>query len=127
MGLEASDRIPEAIALEAAYSRIREWYKGALKVPGTHHAVAEESRALIEALPSADEASDVEMRAVLAEVIAGRLEWGYHQAEGSYKMAAYALGALGGKDCDYHLTSEDLEMLRHSPLWPLLKPVTNAQ
>jgi len=81
---------------------------------------AKKSEALILALPPPDELSQLEIRAVLGEVIYGNLEWAYHQADSQYKMAAYAHGALEAAGLSWSLTEEDRKQLVGSRLWPHL-------
>lgn len=120
MGLPNDDPVPTEITLRDAYSKIREWYQGHAGRDSNPH--AEASLPLIDALPAADQLSELEIRAVLAEVIMGKLEWGYHQSDGEYKMAAYAHSALDSAGYDFRLTGEEVKGLResNSSLVPLL-------
>ena len=119
MGLGADDAIPNQISLRNAYSAVRDWYRTHVaEVPDWDTAEAARSVLLIKALPESSGLSDLEMRAVLAEVLAGRMEWAYHRSDGAYKMAAYA-EALA--DDDGRLVVEgELAELRRSALAPYL-------
>ncbi|WP_347242855.1 hypothetical protein, partial [Thermogutta sp.] len=95
MGLLASDKKPAQISLKDAYCKIRKWYQANVDmVRSRNDDYGNRSAALIEALPPVDMLSDLEIRAILGEVIYGNLEWAYHKDDGAYKMAAYAHGAL---------------------------------
>jgi hypothetical protein len=123
MGLDPTDPKPEAITLAQAYESIRKWYTQNLpqlqkRPSGEDH--ANKSGNLIRALPPASKLNDIEVRAVLGEVIYGNLEWGYHQTDGHYKMAAYALGALEAAKLPYSMGDADKQQLTSSSLWPLL-------
>lgn len=52
------------------------------------------SVALIDRLHEGSDLTQLELRAVLGEVIYGYLEWAYHENDGDFKMAAYAHAAL---------------------------------
>lgn len=59
---------------------------------------------------------------MLAEVIAGKLEWAYHQSDGLYKMGAYAHAALEQANLPLFLSSEEKAALKASKLYPHLSP-----
>jgi hypothetical protein len=144
MGLDLTDTVPNDLTLSQAYESIRRWYSQSIRllwkqkeisdedvramvllgVYDRIRATGEESRtkseALILALAPADQLSELEIRAVLGEVIYGNLEWAYHQSDGQYKMAAYAKGALATAGLDWRLTEEERQQLEASKLWPFL-------
>lgn len=126
MSLGPNEPALEEIGLANAYALIRTWYQAAIGAPEWASSVSPESRLLIEALPAPEIVCEVEARAVLAEVIAGRLEWGHSHPNGGPSMAAYAYGGLAGRDGEYHLDANDLAALRSSPIARLLTPVTNS-
>ncbi|MGQ9581821.1 MAG: hypothetical protein ACUVT8_12905 [Armatimonadota bacterium] len=77
---------------------------------------------LIENLPDERELSDIEIRAILAEVITGKLEWAYHQSDGHYKMGAYARAALEQAELPSVLSDTERRQLRDSKIYPYLSP-----
>lgn len=123
MALADNDQIPTDISMAQAYSRIRDWYQnnvGVIHSRGIQRDYARRSTALIVDLPPADKTSDLEKRAVFREVMAGLLEWGYHESDGEFKMAAYVRGATQAAGLDWQLTADEERELRSSPLWPLI-------
>jgi hypothetical protein len=110
MGLDPKDPKPTQITIREAYTKIRQWYRvnvpkfldrpakeietGEFKIVRDFSASAKACFDLVDNLPDQSELSDIEIRAVLVEVISGKLEWAYHQSDGDYKMAAYAHAAL---------------------------------
>jgi hypothetical protein len=66
------------------------------------------------------ELTELEVRAVLSEVISGNLEWAYHETDGQYKMAAYAFGAFDAAGLNWSLNEAEREELKSSILWSLL-------
>ena len=123
MGLTQSDPKPHNLTLSQAYERILTWYSQNIpllreRMGGQEY--GKKSEALILALPPADQLSELEIRAVLGEVIYGHLEWAYHQADSQYKMAAYAHGALEAAGLSGSLTEQDRKQLVGSRLWPYL-------
>ena len=123
MGLDSTDSKPKDMSLPQAYENIRRWYTQNLsllqKRPGGVE-YAKQSEALIKALPPASTLNDLEIRAVLGEVIYGNLEWAYHQTDGQYKMAAYAQGAIEAAGLQSSLTETERQQLKGSTLWPYL-------
>ena len=121
MGLSSTDAKPAGVSLTNAYSAIRTWYQDhvdqAQSCGGNY---GRNSVALIQALPPASALSDIEIIAVLREVIVGYLEWAYHKDDGRYKMAAYAEAALETLGHSYFLASEETDLLKTSILWPYL-------
>lgn len=101
MGLDTEDRLPVGISLEDAYAAVRKWYQANTdrlmsdERLGSHAAA---SKPYVDSLPPPDRASPDEMRDCLTRVIARDLEWGYHESDGSYKMAAYAHAVLDASD-----------------------------
>lgn len=107
---------PPSITLRQAYTRVWRWYRenvSRLDATNTGEEYKERSRRLIEHLPEPESATELEMRAVMAEVIAGLLEWDYRET-GVY--ARDAVQPFGG----YTLTPNDRAELRGRPLWPYL-------
>jgi hypothetical protein len=78
------------------------------------------SEALIKALPPASALTDLEIRAVLREVVSGNLEWAYHDTDGQCKMSAYAHGALEAAGLNCSLSESEEQELKGSKLWPHL-------
>jgi len=121
MGLSPNDKKPVNIALKEAYSKIRKWYQANIDMARSgNDDYGNRSAALIEALPQANMLSDLEIRAILGEVIYGNLEWAYHKDDGDYKMAAYAHGALEAAGLSWSISEEERNQLKNSALWPHL-------
>ena len=118
MGLSLDDKKPVDISLKKAYEKIRKWYQAnVIGARNRNDEYGDHSAALIETLPPGDQLSDLEIRAVLGEVIYGNLEWAYHKDDGEYKMAAYAHGALEAAGLSWSLSEEERSQLKSSPLW----------
>jgi hypothetical protein len=87
MGLDSQDKKPQGMLLIQAYDNIGQWYLENLpllpKEWGHQPELAKKSEALIKALPPASKLTELEIRAVLAEVISGCLEWGITTQMGS--------------------------------------------
>ena len=121
MGLSEDDKLPKGISLEEAYRLIRTWYRDNVRIMKDRSGSgASESVRLIMALPSVKSVTELEIRAVLYEVIWGYLECGYHQSDGNYKMAAYAHAALEAHQLGGGFSDEDALTLSESRLWPFL-------
>ena len=123
MALYADDPLPKNLTVSDAYASVRAWYQNhpdpngpwASRPCDPKHAKI--SISLINALPPAKELTDIEMIAVLREVLFGHLEWGFHQCDGRFKMAAYAAGYFS-----YTFTTKDKAQLQNSILRPYLSP-----
>lgn len=131
MGLDSSDLRPTGIALRAAYDAIRAWLQANASHLASHpphdayrdfRPHIEASLPLIEALPPSASLSDIEIRAILLEVIMGKLEWAYHQSDGKFKIAAYAHAALDHAGLSFILTDQEKRALQAtgSQLLPLM-------
>lgn len=123
MGLDPNDKKPKQISLAQAYEHIRRWYSQNLPLLRQRMGEREDgkkSEALIKGLPPASKLTDLEIRAVLGEVIYGNLEWAYHETDGQYKMAAYAHGALEAAGQNWSLSEGERHQLKGSTLWPHL-------
>ena len=124
MGLYLLDKKPHGISIQEAYSSIRSWYQAyseELASRRVDHTYAQKSIALIRALPEGIQLSDIEMKAVFFEVICGLLEWGYHESDGRYKMAAYAHAAIEAHGGYIERSDNDTQRLKESILWPFFK------
>ena len=103
MGLDSDDRLPEGISFRDAYSAVRTWYQSnleQLKADERSESHAKAASAYIESLAPPAEASEVEMKDCLRRVLCRDLEFGYHESDGAYKMAAYAHAAFKTADED---------------------------
>lgn len=122
MGLSEEDKLPTGIELRDAYTKIRNWYQANINLlEESKDEYSEISRNLILSMPEPSTATELEMRAVMGEIIYGKLEWAYHESDGQYNMAAYAHEAVkpfGG----YSISEEDQEALKSSVLWPYVTP-----
>jgi hypothetical protein len=137
MGLDPKDPKPTQITIREAYTKIRQWYRvnvpkfldrpakeietGEFKIVRDFSASAKACFDLVDNLPDQSELSDIEIRAVLVEVISGKLEWAYHQSDGDYKMAAYAHAALEQAGIPTFLSEAEKRELRGSRIYPFLK------
>jgi hypothetical protein len=137
MGLDPKDPKPTQITIREAYTKIRQWYRvnvpkfldrpakeietGEFKIVRDFSASAKACFDLVDNLPDQSELSDIEIRAVLVEVISGKLEWAYHQSDGDYKMAAYAHAALEQAGLPTFLSEAEKCELRGSRIYPFLK------
>jgi hypothetical protein len=138
MGLSNEDKTPDGISLREAYTKIKQWYKintplltqdssgilhtGGLVTQRNYSKYANAALDLVNSLPDESGLSEVEIRAILSEVIAGKLEWAYHESDGKYKMAAYAHAALKKANQPIFLTREDKDKLKSSSLYQFLSP-----
>lgn len=114
MGLSSSDHMPVGISLKDAYVKIRDWYQSNIVIAPSS------SVSLISFLPDVSNLTELEIRAVLGEIIYGNLEWAFHKDDGDYKMADYAIAALNSGGYDNTLSQNDRNKLKPSPLWPYL-------
>jgi len=137
MGLDPKDPKSTQITIREAYTKIRQWYRvnvpkfldrpakeietGEFKIVRDFSASAKACFDLVDNLPDQSELSDIEIRAVLVEVISGKLEWAYHQSDGDYKMAAYAHAALEQAGLPTFLSEAEKRELRGSRIYPFLK------
>jgi len=137
MGLDPKDPKPTQITIREAYTKIRQWYRvnvpkfldrpakeietGEFKIVRDFSTSAKACFDLVDNLPDQSELSDIEIRAVLVEVISGKLEWAYHQSDGDYKMAAYAHAALEQAGLPTFLSEAEKRELRGSRIYPFLK------
>jgi hypothetical protein len=120
MAPSRDESLPE-LGLVEAYARIRDWYtRHGDEIPAHDPSYGQRAAALIRALPPPGEISDLEIRAVFEEVLAGLLEWGYVRSDGRFEMGAYAKGALRRGGHPEWLSTTDREKLTQSPLWPVL-------
>ena len=121
MGLDPGDPTPTGISYFDAYTAIRKWYQANVQqVESKSDKYSARSASLIKALPGDGSLSELEVRAVLGEVIHGSLEWAYHKSDGRYKMAAYAHAAFKAVGAKYSFGEDELKKLRTSKLWPFL-------
>ncbi|HUR32527.1 MAG TPA: hypothetical protein VM032_01950 [Vicinamibacterales bacterium] len=99
MALNEDDPIPHGITSREAYRAIHRWYAANLSQLDRNDPYSQRSARYIQLMPKAASASADEMSDAFNQVLTGLLEWAYHQSDGSYKMAAYALAgqaAIGG-------------------------------
>ena len=121
MGLLAEDKKPDGISLVDAYRAIRAWYQAHTDmIRGGTEEYRARSKELILALPAPSKLDDLELQAVVTEVVMGLLEWGYHDADDDYKMGAYAHAALEAADLDFLLSEDERQRLADSALEPFL-------
>ena len=97
VGLNENDARPEGISVRDAYAAVRVWYQGNVDrfaEDPRRGRYAAEAKAYIQALPAPDEATLAQMQNTLRRVLSSDIEWGYHETDGQYKMAAYAFAAF---------------------------------
>ncbi len=113
------DPQPDGISVPEAYSVIRHWYQSHITlIEARLDDYAVESAKLIRALPEAETISLEEQQAVLWEVRAGYLEWGFHEFSGRYKLSAVARAAVEALGKPEGLSKQETNGLRNSKLWP---------
>ena len=121
MGLIAADKYKGFISLPTAYKKIKNWYaENPNTNPRWHAQYREASNKLAQALP--DNPSELEILAILDEVLRGNLEWAFHESDGHYKMAAYAEGALKSGNYPEYFSKENRQLIEKSPIFHLLMP-----
>lgn len=121
MGLSADDIKPSQITLGETYGKVRAWCRAnKAKCRAQDDSYVQHSFALIHHLPEASDLSELELRAVLGEVIYGNLEWAYHESDDDFKMAAHAHAALEQAGFSFSLNEQEKEALKSSSLWPYL-------
>jgi hypothetical protein len=97
MGLAPDDRLPEGISIRDAYAAIRIWYQANVDLYAVDPQRGDyvvESKAYIESLPPPEQWTREAMEDTLQRVLSRDLEWGYHESDGKFKMAAYAHAAF---------------------------------
>ncbi len=97
MALDTDDQLPDGISVKDAYAAVRAWYQAnvnRLIAEGQRGSYPAAAKAYIESLPAPDSASESAMRNCLRQVLVGELEFGYHDSDGKFKMAAYAQAAF---------------------------------
>lgn len=97
MALGPRDAYPHGITLREAYAAIRQWYRAAANTGLSDErqvGYLDMSRDYIESMPRPEVASRDVMIDYLKSVISNRLEFGYHESDGQYKMGAYASAGL---------------------------------
>lgn len=117
----AQDSKLTGISIAEAYTAIKHWYLENLPLidwrSGRYYMRAS---ALIRALPDADDLTDLEARAVFAEVLSGLLEWGYSESDGRFRMGEYAYAALKTAGKASSLTAAERAQLQSTALGPFL-------
>jgi hypothetical protein len=115
----------DIITLKAAYKAIRAWYKlhksESSRLGRGQAKYIARSTQLIDALPSVNIVTDLEIRAVLQEVIMGFLEWAFCDSDGKYKMSEYAKLALEARNFKSFITPDELAELTSSWIMPYIK------
>ena len=114
MGLSPNDKKPEGITFKDAYAKIRKWY-----VANVNLAIARGPAELINHLPQLNTVTDLEMRAIMQEIINGYLEWAYHKDDGQFKMAAYAHAAFEASN-QWIMNETEKQELKKSHIWRFL-------
>lgn len=108
-------------ALIDAYTIIKNWYVTNIKVAKDRDDdFGDRSIALTEQLPEVGELSELEIRAVLVEVIMGNLKWAFRERDGSLNMGEHAFNGLNQAGYGTSFSDEEIDRLRQSKLWPYL-------
>lgn len=124
------DKFPSRMTLGKAYQAIYNWYKANVQYflylfqDQPNRLFTPHFFELVENLPLPEEISDIEIKAILREVIAGHLEACFGASDGKYKMSVYAragLKAIGDTSGIGEFTDEDIESLKNTTLWLYLK------
>lgn len=103
VGLSSDDARPVGIALQDAYAAVRGWYQAnvaRLATDPTRGIHAAAAKTFVASMPAPQNASREEVIDTFRRVIAGDLEWAYHESDGQYKMAAYAWAACDAAGID---------------------------
>lgn len=80
------DKVPKGLSLEEYYAKIYYWH-----LKNKNRVDHKKYRELVNALPHPDEVDLEDIAFVCKEVIAGFMEWAYHEVdESGVKTAAYA-------------------------------------
>lgn len=121
MGLNESDKLPRRITPQGAYKAIYDWYKSNERflddiVLDGFKGYKDGFLPLVKHLIEPNNISDIEIKAILIEVIQGSLEPCYHASDSKYKMGAYAHAGLKHYGSIHKLTEEEALILRRSPI-----------
>jgi len=112
---------PDGISMRDAYAAVREWCTAHVDDSEVPTGLGERSRALVAAMPAAQDATDVEIRAVFGELIGGNLAWAYRKTDGTHRMAEYAHAALRGANASQEITDPvERKELISGPMGPYL-------
>jgi hypothetical protein len=117
MGLLPEDRIPNAMTPRQALAKIYRLLDANMEMIRRY---VEDVAPSVQVMEHADKMTDLEVRALLGEVIYGRLEYFYHVSDGQYKMAAYVEAAMKSDDELLSFTDEERVELKGSKLGALL-------
>ena len=102
------------IPLRTAYAKIIEWYIANIAD------APKNSQELISVFPKSEEATELEMRCIMSEVIGGNLEYaGYKNGDGEFYWSDYAeasYGSVGFK----HLNKKEVTEIKKSKLFQYL-------
>ena len=122
MGLSTNDKKPIGITIKEAYTKIRKWYLANVNIATARgDDYGNRSAELINHLPQENKITDLEIRAILGEVIYGNLEWAYQKDDGLFKMAAYAHAALEASNLSWSLNDAEKQILKTSHIWGYLQ------
>lgn len=78
-----------------AYEAVRSWYQNILEhINPDDSEYYRKSFELINALPSTNSISTLEIRDIFHQIISGKLEWAYSQSDGHNNMSEYAKSSL---------------------------------
>jgi hypothetical protein len=122
MGLSTNDKKPVGITFKDAYIKIRKWYLANVNLATARgDDYGNRSAELINHLPKVNAISELEIRAILGEVIYGNLEWAYSKDDGQFKMAAYAHAALEASNISWSLNDAEKQKLKTSQIWKYLQ------
>lgn len=120
--------IAAELCLADCYDVLRNWYRqnidSAMAEAKTQNPISNymvRSSRLIQALPPSSSVSELEIRRIVDEVIAGKLEWGYWRENDQAYMISYAraiLAILGVEWGQY--TESEKKQLQCSRLFPYL-------
>jgi len=94
MALSKDDKMPVGITYTEAYEKIKKWYQDNLHRLDDSTEYRRQSILFIQSLPDVSDVDKAGIKTIFNEVINGKLEWAYHESDGEFKMAAYAIQAL---------------------------------
>jgi len=91
MALNPGDPRPTGLSERERYRKIWTWYRGnASKLASRTDDYAKRSSDYVRQLADPASATPAQIADAFKQVQTGLLEWGYHESDGQYKMAAYA-------------------------------------
>jgi len=119
------EKVPKGLSLKEYYARIYEWHRknknkifDKLKNRDKHDPYIKCYLELMEIIPDPEHASKEDIALICREVIAGLMEWAYHEEDDyGVKMAAYAHYILNSFFDGFH-GEKTIKYAQNSRLYP---------